>query len=48
MLESIIDQKVVLTAYCTESDDLPHLFSHQFEIIDRIVTLLKPVDDITK
>jgi len=42
MLESIIDQKV------TESDDLPHLSSPQFEIIDRTVTLLKPVHDIMK
>ncbi|XP_003389647.1 PREDICTED: zinc finger BED domain-containing protein 4-like [Amphimedon queenslandica] len=48
MLQSIIAQKVVLAAYNTESDDIPQLSSHQLDIIDKIITVLKPVDDITK
>ena len=48
MLQSIIAPKVVLAAYNTESDDIPQLSSHQLDIIDRIITVLKPVDDITK
>ena len=48
MLQSIIAQKVALAAYTTENDDIPQLSSHQLEIIDKVITVLQPVEDITK
>ena len=48
MLQSIIAQKVALAAYTTENDDIPQLSSHQLEIIDKVIMVLQPVEDITK
>ena len=48
MLESIAVQKVVLAAYTTEYDDIPQLSSHQLDIIQKVITVLKPVEDITQ
>lgn len=47
MLQSIVS-KVALAAYSTENDEIPHLSSHQFEIIEKVITVLKPVEDITQ
>ena len=48
MLQSILSQKVALAAYSTENDGIPHLSSHQLEIIEKVITVLKPVEDITQ
>ena len=42
-------QKVVLAAYSTtENDDISQLSSHQLDIIQKVITVLKPVEDITQ
>ena len=48
MLQSIIAQKMALAAYNTENDDIPQLSAHQLEIIDKVIAVLKPVEDITQ
>ena len=48
MLESILSQKVALAAYCTEHDGIPSLTSHQYEIIEKVIAVLKPIEDITQ
>ena len=48
MLQSILSQKVALAAYSTEKDEIQHLSSHQLEIIQKVITVLKPVEDITQ
>ena len=48
MLESIIEQKMALAAYNTEHDDIPQLSAHQLDIIDKVITVLKPVEDVTQ
>ena len=48
MLESIIEQKMALAAYNIENDDIPQLSAHQLDIIDKVVTVLKPVEEITQ
>ena len=39
---------MALAACTTENDDIPKLSSHQLEIIDKVIVVLKPVEDITK
>ncbi len=46
MLQSIIAQKMALAAYNTENDDIPQLSIHQLEIMDKVIIVLKPVEDI--
>ena len=46
MLQSILSQKVALAAYSTEKYEIQHLSSHQLEIIQKVITVLKPVEDI--
>ena len=48
MLESIKEQKVSLAAYSAQHSNIPQLSTHQLSIIDKVITLLKPVDDITR
>ena len=39
---------MALAAYNTENDDIPQLSAHQLEIIDKVIAVLKPVEDITQ
>ena len=48
MLQSILSQKVAFAAYSTEKYEIQHLSSHQLEIIEKVITVLKPVEDITQ
>ena len=48
MLESIAEQKMALAAYAAECSDIPQLSVHQLSIIDKIIALLKPIEDITQ
>ena len=38
MLQSILSQRVALAAF-TESDEIPHLSSHQLEIKEKVITV---------
>lgn len=48
MLQSIMSQKVALAAYSTENDSIPQITSHQYEIIDKVITALTPIEEITQ
>lgn len=48
MLESIIEQKMAQAMYNTEHDNTPQLTAHQLDIVDKVITVLKPVEDITQ
>ena len=47
MLQSITEQKMALAAYSAEHD-IPHLTPHQWDLIDKIVAVLDPVEEITR
>ena len=47
-MESIAEQKIALAAYAAEYSDIPQLSAHQLSIIDKIIAVLKPIDDITQ
>lgn len=47
MIKSIVEQKMALAAYATEKD-IPVLTSSQIELAEKIITVLTPIDDITK
>ncbi len=48
MQQSIVSQKVSLAAYSTENDSIPQLTSHQLDMIEKMITILKPIEDITQ
>lgn len=48
MLQSITEQKMALAAYAAECSDLPQLSPHQLNIIEKIIAVLRPIEDITK
>ena len=48
MLESIVSQKMALAIYTTENDGIPQLLSHQLDIIEKVISVLKLVEDITQ
>ena len=47
MLQSITKQKMALAAYSAEHD-IPHLTPNQWDLIDKIVAVLDPVEEITR
>ena len=48
MLECISEQKSVLAACAAECSNIPQLSAHQLAIIDKIIAILKPIEDITQ
>ena len=48
MLESIYEQKMVLAAYATEHGGITMLNNNQLDIARKIISTLKPVEEITK
>lgn len=48
MLESIAEQKMALVAYAAECSDIPQLSAHHLSIIDKVIKLLRPIEDITQ
>lgn len=48
MLESIVSQKMALAMYTTENDGIPQLSSLQLDIIEKVISVLKPVEDVTQ
>ena len=48
MLESIAEQKMALAAYVTECSDIPQLSVYQLSIIEKLIKLLRPIEDITQ
>ena len=48
MLESIAEQKMALAAYATESSDIPQLTVYQLSIIEKLIKILRPIEDITQ
>lgn len=48
MLQSILEQKVALAAYAAECSDIPQLSPHQFNIIEKTIAVLSPIESITK
>ena len=47
MLQSVQEQKMALAAYSTEHD-IPQLTSNQLDIINKVITVLTPVEEITQ
>ena len=47
MLQSISEQKMALVAYSTQNDIL-QLTSFQLDLIDKVITVLKPIEEITQ
>ena len=48
ILDSIYEQKMALAAYATEHGGITMLNSHQLEIVQKLVSLLKPIEEVTK
>ena len=48
MLESITEQKMALAAFAAECSDIPQLSAYQLTILDKVIAILKPVEDITQ
>ena len=48
MLNSIYEQKMALAAYVTEHGGITMLNSHQLEIVQKLISLLKPIEEVTK
>ena len=47
MLESIAEQKMALAAYSTQNDIL-QLTSFQLDLVDKVIAVLKPIEEITQ
>ena len=47
MLDSIYEQKMALAAYATEHSGITMLNSHQLEIIQKLISLLKAIEEVT-
>ena len=47
MLQSVLEQKMALAAYGAEHD-IPHLTPNQWDLIEKIVVVLNPVEEITR
>ena len=45
MFESVLEQKMALAAYCTETDSIQQLTPHQLELMRR-VDILSPIEEI--
>ena len=45
MLNSIYEQKMALAAYATEHGGITVLSSHQLEIVQTLISLLKPIEE---
>ena len=48
MLESIYEQKMALAAYATEHGGITMLSSNQLDMARKIISALKPIEEITK
>ena len=48
MLESISEQRMALAAFSAECSDVPQLSAYQLTILDKVITILKPIEDITQ
>ena len=48
MLSSIYEQKMALAAYATEHGGITMLNSHQLEIVQKLISLLQPIEELTK
>ena len=46
MVQSVIEQKMALTAYATGSD-MPILSANQLDLAEKIVSALLPIDELT-
>lgn len=42
------EQKMALAAYATEHGGITMLNSHQLEIVQKLISLLKPIEEFTK
>ena len=47
MFESVLEQKMALTAYCTEIGCIQQLTPHQLELMRKCVDILSPIEEIT-
>ena len=47
MFESVLEQKMALAAYCTETGSIQQLTPHQLELMRRCVDILSPIEEIT-
>lgn len=47
MLKTIAEQKMAIAAYAIESD-VPQLTANQLDLIDKIIAVLSPVQEITQ
>ena len=47
MLKSVVEQKMALAAYATEGS-IPVLTTSNLEIADKVITVLSPIEEITK
>ena len=48
MLESISQQKMAIAAYAAKCSDIPQLSARQLAITDKIIAILKPIEDVTQ
>ena len=46
MLDSIYEQKMALAAYATEHGGITMLNSHQLEVVQKLISLLKPIEEL--
>ena len=44
----IIEQKMSLATNATECSDIPQLTAYQLSIVEKIIKLLRPIEDITQ
>ena len=47
MFESVLEQKMALAAYCTETGCIQQLTPHQLELMRKCVDILSPIEEIT-
>lgn len=47
MLQSILEQKMALAAYCAENDSIQQLSTYQLGLVKKCVDILSPIEEIT-
>ena len=48
MFESVLEQKMALAAYCTETGSIQQLTPHQLELMRKCVDVLSPIEEFTR